>query len=158
MSIERYWQERLVSGFPLRSRALYQEGYDLRSWSGKTGVWPRAVARQSLYADYQDWHAEVFLAEYQNSEFFQSHPDMVPKPATEMQFFVTMGPWLYIDGKSWHVKNYNVKKQERSNGEWVKVTARRYFIRLVELERHTRVFEASVGRSIRPPRERLVYT
>jgi len=155
MTVEQFWQERLQAGFPMRDLNLRIEGYDVRSWSGKTGQWPRAIARQSLYHDYLIWHRVSFLPKY---DVAPAREILNPTNATELQFFIQMGPWLYIDGKDWHVKNYSVKKSERHNGEWVRVKGRRYFIRLLELDRHIDVFERSVGRPIRLSKERLVYT
>lgn len=157
MSVEQYWQERLVARNPLADHLLRVEGYNVKSWSGKYGEWPRAVARQALYQDYETWHI-AWREAMEREPWFAEQGIRPPEVLPEFQFRVAIGPWLYIDGKEWHVKNYNVQQSSRVGSEWVKVKTRRYFIRLREVERHIEAFERVIGRSIRTPRERLVYT
>ncbi len=151
MNIDKNWEARLLARHPLGDLSLREEGFNVRSWAGKNGEWPRAVARQALYLDYQGWFAQEMQG---NLKFLIDNNLSAPVIPTELQFFIAMGPWLYVDGKDWHVKNYNIKASKPINRGFARVQVRRYFVRLVEWERHVSTFEACVNRSIRTLVER----
>ena len=144
MSAVLYWKERLESAQPLRDEALRVPGYNVRNPS-VSQTWPRAIARQALYQDYQKWFDEEYLTAFRDVGYYQDFPQHMPKPLDELGFFATMGPFLYIVGRDKQVRNYTVKVQKPYQGRLVEVKTGRYFVRLCEHKAHCAAFELNTG-------------
>lgn len=146
MSIQRWWEERLLARFPLGIEAVAVEGYNFKPQQGdKPDKWPRAVARYALYDDYRFWFEDACVKPIK-----ETVPEAKwPKAKTELEFFVCIKPWLYYD-KDHQVKNYWVFMSKMHNGAWVRVKVRRWFVRLGPFDDHVAMFLADTGVDMRP--------
>lgn len=143
MAVILYWRERLQARRPIYCDRLAVEKLNLRTIVGDT--WPRAVAKQALFEDYQIWFEEVYLPPYRDTGFYQDMPDQLPKPATSLEFFTTMSPLLHLIARDKQTRSYKVDKQVQHMGEWVTVKSHRNFVRLCEWKEHVAAFELQTG-------------
>lgn len=145
-----WWRERLDARVPL-SATFMIEGYNYKAREGANqDPWPVRVARQALYLDYQSWYIKTILPQY-NTPYYRDHPEKIPLYASELVFFSTMTPYLYIYDKETQVKNYHVKESRKFEGKWVTVKVRRYFIKLGSFQEHLEAFKRETGQTL--PRE-----
>lgn len=147
MSVVPYWKERLEDRRPVRDLAYWREEYD---WKPRLDVpgdtWPRLVACQAIWKDYLAWFEDVYLAPFRESDFFRDFPDQMPAPATEVEFWHTMSPLLYISGNpKMQKRGYFVWGQRTHEGEWVKVKVHRNFIRLGSWDEHVAAYVLATG-------------
>lgn len=149
MSVQLYWKERLQAQNPLFKETLRVSGVTIRPHAGidPKAQWPRAVNRHTLYVDYINWHEEVYLAGFRDSEYFKD-PERLPKPAEELVFFNTMYPWLYLVGKKQQVRTYLVDHEFLYEGQWHTGKKHTYFVRLCAWEHHVALYELLTGHSI----------
>lgn len=139
-----YWKGRLEDGSSLRAPSLREgEAY----WKPREGepLWANAVAKSALFVDYLQWFDEVYLPPYKDKAYYQEFTDQLPLPFTENEFFTTMAPFLYIQGRGSQTVLYKVTRQVRQEGEWVSIKTRQYFAKLAPLEDHKRRFEELTG-------------
>lgn len=151
MTVALWWKSRLEAGDPIRSPRFRLAGYDVKERAvihPTAHKWPKAVARQALYADYLCWHDEVYLLPLRDVPFFQDFPERLPEPANELRFFTTLLPFMYVFDRSYHNRNYMVQTSRQFEGRWITVKANRYFYRLVEWEAHVAAYKLETGTEI----------
>lgn len=149
MSALLYWKERLLCGMPFFSSKFYDEKLFLKpNRKDPTSPWPHAVARSAMYADYAIWHREKYLPEFQEQPHYQRYPEDLPRAADELGFFSTIGPWLYVLGKSKQVRSYSIIERVHQSNVWHDVPKKRYFVRLCGLPVHIAAFELYTGISL----------
>lgn len=130
MSVIPYWRERLEEGRPIRLDTYWEAEFDWRNGVADTSEsWPRMVACQAFWMDYQAWFEDVYLVPYRESAYFKDFPDQMPKPESEGGFWSQFGPMVYINRKTQR-RGYFVWGQKKYEDEWVKVKVYRSFIRM----------------------------
>lgn len=137
-----WWRERLKARCPLSPAFMIDQfnGYNYKLRAGEVqDTWPARVARQALYFDYQSWHDKHAQVAF-NTPYYKEFPERVPQYASELTFFSTLTPYLYVRDKASMVKVYWAKERKLFEGRWITVEVRRYFIRLGEYEEHRRAF------------------
>lgn len=142
-----WWRERLRARCPLSASFMIDQfdGYNFKRRTGEgADIWPARVARQALYQDYQSWHENMVKAAFTSSGQDRDGPLY----ASELVFYNTMSPFLYIHDKKAMVKNYHVKEQQLFEGRWIKVQVRRYFIILGEYQEHLEAFARETGSKV----------
>jgi len=146
MSAALYWKERLLTGLPFASSEMYIEGLNFKpNRKDAKSPWPHSLARSAMYSDYCRWHRASYLPDFQDEPYYVEHPEDLPSPADELGFFSTLGPWLYVVGKSRQVRSYAVVERVFQAGEWHDVRRKRYFVRLCGIEVHRAAFELYTG-------------
>jgi len=147
MSIVPYWKERLEERRPIRELAYWVENFDWKPQvDAPADTWPRLVAKQALWKDYCAWFEDVYLLPFRSSPYFVDFPDQLPVPCTEVEFWHTMSPYLYISGiPKMQTRGYFVWTQKKHMGEWIRSKAHRNFIRLGTWEEHLAQFALLTG-------------
>lgn len=148
MGVIVYWRERLRDRNPLGSETLRIEKYNLRKREGVEDSWPRAVAKQALLSDYKEWFDRVYLPPFLDTGYYQDCPDQLPKPASDLDFFVTMSPFIHVVGRAQQTRAYMVEQQEQYEGRWITIKVHRNFVRLCEWEEHVATFELLTGMKV----------
>lgn len=145
MAVILYWRERLAARNPIRLIAL--QGADYRKLQDKApeDTWPKAVAKQALLQDYKAWFDEVYLDSYRATQFYIDQPELLPPPATDLEFFTTMSPLLHIVGRDQQTRAYFIWESRQHEGRWVKVKVRHNFVRLCDWQSHVAAFELQTG-------------
>lgn len=144
MSVLKYWQERLIDGKPYHSDFFMKDSLSIR-YHKDPNDWPFAVARSSMYKDYLVWYQNKFIPLYEQTEYYQRNPEMIPHAADEQTFYTTISPWLYVVGKDKQVRSYRVSVPEQYNDATILVKRYVYFVRLADLETHKMAFELDTG-------------
>jgi hypothetical protein len=147
MSIVPYWKERLEERRPIRELAYWVENYDWKPQpDAPADTWPRMVAKQALWKDYCAWFEDVYLLPFRTSPYFIDFPDQLPVPCTEVEFWHTMSPYLYLSGRpKMQTRGYFVWTQKKHMDEWVRCKVHRNFIRLGTWEEHLAQFALLTG-------------
>lgn len=145
MSAILYWQGRLIERQPIWHAPLRIEGDVIRSHRKENDTWPHAICRSAMYADYLEWFKRVYLPPFEGQPYYANSPDRLPEPADELNFYVTLSPWVYLLGKKAHVRMRNVSHRVCVEGRWIETKASRYFVRLCEWEDHVAAFELKTG-------------
>lgn len=147
MSAALYWKGRLIEGRPFYSDAMYVENVTFKP-SRSGDIWPHSVNRIALYDDYCIWFRQAYLPEFQSQEHYTKFPEDLPRRADELNFFATIGPWVYVVGKQQQVRSYVVMEKEHQDGAWFEVRKKRYFIRFCSIEAHRAAFQLFAGMSL----------
>lgn len=147
-----WWKERLEARCPI-SEISFVEGYYKRRTGVANDPWLDRVARSRLYLDYQSWYEKTIRPKYDNDHYRQ-FPEQIPQYASELTFFTTMGPLIYVRGKEWHVRNYSVKVSRPFEGKILIVKVRRYFVKMADYEEHVDAFKRETGLALDLPKER----
>lgn len=149
MSAIAYWRERLAEGFPLYNLD-YIEGEFVRIDQGAfPNVWPFAVAKQTLYADYLTWFDAVYLHPYTLVPYYRDNPMAKPAPDKELTFFASLGPLIYVVGQPQQDRSYKVDYTDTlANGAVVVKSKRCNFVRLCPMEAHIAMFEQRIGTKV----------
>lgn len=147
MAVVPYWKQRLEERRPIRELAYWREDYDWKpSLAAPSDTWPRMVAKQSLWKDYQAWFEDVYLAPFRASPYFTDFPEQLPSPVGESEFWQTLAPFLYISGsRNMQTRGHFVWDQKMFEGRWVKCKIYRSFVRLGTWEEHTAAFALLTG-------------
>lgn len=126
-TVREYWRRCLQQARPVLSDINWTKGETYRPAQIRPdATWPRAVRRSTLYLDYQQWCNRIGMVDVES----------------EIIFFQSMAPLLYIANKGKQVRRYSVKIQQRTyEGHWVTVTHKVNFIRLCTLPCHVAAFE-----------------
>jgi len=149
MAVIPYWRERLKARKPLGLEALWLVGYNVKLRDDNPeDTWPKAVAKQALLLDYKAWFEETYLPPYLESAFFRDFPEQLPKPASDLDFFVTMSPFLHVVGRAQQTRAYNVPQKKMWEGKWVSVKVHRNFVRLCTWQEHVAAFELQTHTSL----------
>lgn len=136
-----WWRERLLDRFPL-SQIFAVEGYAYKRRDGDVSErWPARVSRQDLYRDYVAWTHDNNAKAWPNKE----PEDRRPLPVSDLIFYSTLTPMLYMGNKARMVKNYHIKEQVLFEGKYVSVKKRRYFIRLAPWQEHVDAYLRETG-------------
>jgi hypothetical protein len=150
MAVIPYWKERLLARCPLHVESLRVPA-NLRARNDQPGdTWPRAVAKQALFLDYQAWFDECYLVPYRETSYYQDGAAL-PEPAGELDFFITMSPFLHVVGRAQQTRSYFVREPQLHEGEFVMVKAKRNFVRLLTWNEHVAQFELVTGIHIDTP-------
>lgn len=146
MAVIPYWKERIEDRRPIRELAYYVENYDWKPHDEGSDTWPRLVAKQALWKDYQAWFEDVYLAPFKLSQYFVDFPDQLPTPATESEFWATIAPYLYVSGhRSLQTRQYYVWQQKKYEEHWIRVKVMRSFVRLGSWDEHLAQFSLLTG-------------
>lgn len=147
MSVVQYWKERLEAQNPLYDTALRIPQVNVRPNPGMDprASWPRAVARSALYQDYITWFKECYLKPFKETPYYAERPSRLPKPVSELIFFSTIAPWIYVVGKKEQARTYLVPTQMKFEDRWVSGKKNSYFARLLEWRHHVAAFELDTG-------------
>lgn len=130
MAVALWWKERLEEKCPLYDPLLRIEGYNYKVRRDELqSRWWKAVARRALWADYQIWFDKVYLAPYELVS-------IKPTPAKELEFWMTLAPMLYVNGRKASIRNHLVRENTNYQGRIVLVKVRRYFVHLGTWEQH----------------------
>jgi hypothetical protein len=160
MAVVAYWLQRLRDRRPLWSPGLNLPGQTFRPFRDRPeDSWPQAVSKQALFQDYQLWFTDVYLPPFQASGFYQDVPEALPKPATDLDFFVIMSPMIHLVGRAQQTRSHIVPLREMHQGEWYTVKRRKNFVRLCSWQEHVAAFELQTGlpvaATLPPPTEQM---
>jgi hypothetical protein len=116
--VRRYWRERLEEG-NIFFHGPKEWGVDYRTRRGDDPNWPREVAKGAMVSDYHQWVKTL-------------GPGGV---VTESEFFLEVGSFLYILGKTKHTVRRNTAQQVHvGGGRLLEGRVQKYFLRLAPLD------------------------
>lgn len=145
MAVIQYWAERLRDRDPISTPQLRTVNTVKHHEGRGEDTWPKAVAKQAMYLDYLAWFERVYLPPFQQTPFYQDQPVLLPAPARELDFFVTMSPFIHVVHRDKQTRSYLVREQRQHNGRWLEARVRKNFVRLCEWKEHVAVFELQTG-------------
>ena len=126
-TVRAYWRRCLQKARPVLYDVNWVEGETYRpALIRPDATWPRAIRRSVLFHDYKQWCDRAGMIDVE----------------TEITFYQSMAPLLYIAHKGKQVRRYMTKTQQRAyEGNWVTIRQKVNFIRLCTLPCHIAAFE-----------------
>ncbi len=133
-TVREYWRRGLRMSRPFLSDANWIIGETYReARSRPDATWPRAIRPSTLYVDYYQWCDRMGLEDVE----------------TEITFYQSMAPLIYIAHKGKQVRRYSTRTQKRTyEGFWVTIKHKVNFIRLCSLPCHIAAFEILTGEAV----------
>jgi hypothetical protein len=150
MAVIPWWRGRLLARQPIGEPALWVEGITYKP-STDGGSWPKCVGKQALYKDYLSWFDDVYLEPYRGVGLYTDNPHLMPTPARDLDFFVTLAPFLYILNRVQQTRAYKIPIKVRYQDGYVTIRTRQNFVRLCAWEAHAAQFALQTGIQVLDP-------